>query len=518
MLSKRIFPFTFFCMVLSITLVLFYYFGLKQNFHIDELYTYGLANSYFQPFPFEKNQWVSGEYYQHYLSPTVDTRFQYRSVYDNQVQDVHPPFYYAIIHTVSSFIPGVFSKWTGLSINLVIHLLIFGLVFLLLKKLTHHRWLALVGASFWTLSAGALSSASFIRMYHLVTLLQVALLYLSLTILSDEIIKKRALLGVALVSFVGGMTHYYFYLYAFVLVLLVCLVLLLQRKWLGVLFYGGSSLVGVIAALISFPAVFTHLTASNRGLEVMANLQQTALPRQNPYLIFIKEGLLLNIRLRYSALLCVVLGLGLVIYLWKSKKMTPFWQLICCAIPAGAYIFVVQQISHYQTPRYIYSIYPMIVISLVILGYFGLRGLFRHPRLPVAIVSVLAVVGIVVSLVTTSPDYLYESHQSIPELVDKPEEQSIFVLSDQYWKVAQVVHEIQAFDAIYPSIITNSLTNLPDTVEADHFYVLMLPNEKQDYDNVMKNIAAKYNRVIAKKTMISEDEILYYLVGEVEVE
>ena len=49
-----------------------------------------------------------------------DDRFDYAQVYENQIIDAsHPPLYYALVHTVCSFFPGVFSKWLAYSINVL---------------------------------------------------------------------------------------------------------------------------------------------------------------------------------------------------------------------------------------------------------------------------------------------------------------------------------------------------------------------------------------------------------------
>ena len=56
--------------------------------------------------------WNSPEDFNEYLAVSPDDRFDYAQVYENQIIDAsHPPLYYALVHTVCSFFPGVFSKW-----------------------------------------------------------------------------------------------------------------------------------------------------------------------------------------------------------------------------------------------------------------------------------------------------------------------------------------------------------------------------------------------------------------------
>jgi hypothetical protein len=188
---------TKFSLVFGITLFLVVLFLLtqmidKNGFHIDEIYSYGLANSNYHPFPWEFDTWLSGDYYQNYLTVAENEAFNYGSVYYNQTQDVHPPLYYFILHTISSLFPGMFSKWIGLSINLVIHISVFYVLYKLLDNIIENKWISLFGSVFWILSKGAIDSLLFIRMYPLLTLIQVFLIYISLRFYKKK--SKRDLL------------------------------------------------------------------------------------------------------------------------------------------------------------------------------------------------------------------------------------------------------------------------------------------------------------------------------------
>jgi len=57
-----------FHIIFSICLVIIFFFalyfmGLKKWFHMDEIYTYGLSNNYFEPFPWQVGEWLSGDYF-----------------------------------------------------------------------------------------------------------------------------------------------------------------------------------------------------------------------------------------------------------------------------------------------------------------------------------------------------------------------------------------------------------------------------------------------------------------------
>ena len=97
--------------IACIVLVLLQYglcihYGLKRQYlFCDEVYSYGLANSTDKIFlhPGEDNtpldEWVTGSYFENYMNYNDDS-FNYSAAYRNQENDVHPPVYYMLLHTV----------------------------------------------------------------------------------------------------------------------------------------------------------------------------------------------------------------------------------------------------------------------------------------------------------------------------------------------------------------------------------------------------------------------------------
>ena len=74
----------------------------KAGFWVDELWSYGLANSYYHPYvyiegPVEEG-WVPGEYFGDYVTADTEHRFDYGSVFYNQERDTHPPMFYMVLH------------------------------------------------------------------------------------------------------------------------------------------------------------------------------------------------------------------------------------------------------------------------------------------------------------------------------------------------------------------------------------------------------------------------------------
>ena len=89
--------------MLFIVQIVFILWSGKYNFHVDEFYTYGLANSIdgMNPVLEDGKRYSNMGPYEEYLTvdKSGDGRFDYENVWKNQASDVHPPLYYVFIHT-----------------------------------------------------------------------------------------------------------------------------------------------------------------------------------------------------------------------------------------------------------------------------------------------------------------------------------------------------------------------------------------------------------------------------------
>ena len=76
------------------------YGSYKQYLHMDEAYSLGLAN--YNRVEIQENEdfynnWHNSSYYSDYLVVESDELYEFDSVYENQKNDVHPPFYYFLL-------------------------------------------------------------------------------------------------------------------------------------------------------------------------------------------------------------------------------------------------------------------------------------------------------------------------------------------------------------------------------------------------------------------------------------
>ena len=226
------FLFTFLA-VLAFTVILFI---RKSGYHVDEIYTYGLSNSHFAPGINDlvgggriKDVLITRQDLTGYLTVAPNQRFDYASVFYNQSMDVHPPLHYCVINTVCSLFPGVFSKWIGLSVNLVFWAVTLLLVYKSALLLKSGRRISAVAVAVYGLSQIALSSVLMIRMYTMSTMLTALLVYLLLKLEKAE--KNYLYVFVILGVYLGALTHYNFIIFAFFLTASYDLYLLLNKKY-----------------------------------------------------------------------------------------------------------------------------------------------------------------------------------------------------------------------------------------------------------------------------------------------
>ncbi len=140
----------------------------KENFHIDEIFSYGLSNYTHGIYPVFEDGVVyepASEVLDDYVTVSSDSRFNYPNVFKNQADDVHPPLYYIILHTICSLFPGRFSIWYAGIINIVFSMvMLFFLRRIIETIMPGDMFFGMSMSLGFVLSAGILSANTFLRM------------------------------------------------------------------------------------------------------------------------------------------------------------------------------------------------------------------------------------------------------------------------------------------------------------------------------------------------------------------
>ena len=269
-------------------IVLFYYGSRKAGYHEDELYSYYSSNKTAGLFVNDR-EWTIGESFRNELVVLPGEQFRYGVVKQMQSWDVHPPFYYYLLHTVCSLTPGIFSKWQGISVNL----LGFVLSFILLayaayltavypismqpelsdseKQSYRKRGYVLAGTvcGMWGFGAAVISGVMFIRMYQWLTVFVLLCLCLHLHALVRKKESWSFYLLLAVTVFLGFLTQYYYIIFHFFLGAGFCLYLLKEKKWKSLMAYVGTCVAAFGAALVYYPSALSHIFRGYRGTEAV---------------------------------------------------------------------------------------------------------------------------------------------------------------------------------------------------------------------------------------------------------
>lgn len=257
----------------------FYFCVQKQGFHEDEYYTY-YSTARTNGFYVEDGQWMDRETYLDEFVVLPGQRFQYGLVKQVQSWDVHPPVYYWVFHTAASLVPGVFSKWIGLSVNLAL----WGINIVLLAYLAYvvsgrSEKLSLLVTFAYGLSPAALSGVVFIRMYEMLTMFVLICAILHVRTVSHMLAGRwnklpvfRCLVPMAVVTYLGFLTQYYYFIFLFYLAAAFCIWLLWrERKIWNCLRYGVSQGVAFVLAYLTYPSCLGQMFRGQRGAQATEN-------------------------------------------------------------------------------------------------------------------------------------------------------------------------------------------------------------------------------------------------------
>ena len=354
-----------FLLVLCLWLIAatFFLVGAKENLFIDEALSYRRANGFIdnEPSFFSGTKEDPADFFTNFFAATEP--FQYREVFRNESQNVHPPLYYYLLHTICSLFPGQFSLLFAGAINagfavgtlLVYH----GILRLLIDDGKTRAALCLL----YALSSAVWSNLSFLRMYVMLSFWISALTYLYLA--NRKTVVRCYGIKLFLTVYGGIMTHHHLLLHLFAASLTYLLVLILRRDRRTILYHVGIVLAGTLSALASFPPMIMQILTSDRGTEAQQNLRNAA-----DYLFrirwfcgntgaalfgtFFKAALFLSLVCIAVILLAHIRG--------ETTGLADIPSLCMLLLPLAFYIATVSITASFLTGRYLFAALPLLLL------------------------------------------------------------------------------------------------------------------------------------------------------------
>lgn len=366
--KEKIFSLSLYCLFV---MFMIFVIGNKRNLHVDEAFSYGLANHDGMAVNIEEGytyQPADGIWLD-YMTVNRGERFCYRNVWENQASDVHPPLYYVLLHTICSFFPGHFSMWFAGLINIVFAC---GTLFFLRKLALlfsdNEKLQRLLSIAFIS-SAGVLSAVGFLRMYIVAMFWVTALTYILLKRFEGNGWRFYVALFFCMVC--GALTHYYCVLYAVSISVAYGSLLLCRKAWKETgLFCLTQGLSGIVA-ICCFPAMLQHVFSGYRGKEAFGNLEQSlseqGLGRITVYLEKLDEHLFGSIAAYLVAgaiIWLLVFGVQKLQEHLTDDKRVVTDRYFCVILAEALYFLVVAFSSAFLSERYMTPVYAVLFLTV----------------------------------------------------------------------------------------------------------------------------------------------------------
>lgn len=413
----------------------------KDGMFIDEIYTYGLANSRYAPYVTDIkdgdliNKVMTREELTDYLTVGEDDRFDAGSVYYNQTRDVHPPLYYWLFNFVSSLVPGEFSMWTGLILDLVIYLLALFVLYKLAFMLFDSRLCAVSAVLIYGLSTIGLSTMLMIRMYVLLTLLTVLLAYLIARLMRERKALLYPLIGLTI--FAGLMTQYYFVFYAFFVCLAYDIYALTQRDYRSFFIFSLLALLGVVCLVLAFPACLDQLFADAlvSGGDAVNKLKDVS-QYASRLVTFARDSLH---RMRAAWWIAFILLATIVVHHKeiaagvRAHRLNP--GALVLIVPAFVSFVIVAIASPVPEIRYIYNLVPLLILAVIALLHIielSDTALSEKPGTRIFIGAAVCAMCLWQAR-CLPPDYLYREYSGYDALLQEHADAPCVYIDDNYF-------------------------------------------------------------------------------------
>lgn len=437
----------------GIVLAVVFYIGLgtmKIDYHTDEYFTYQIANGYSASWQIPQYEWFAPDSLTEQLTVHEGGRFSVADVIEKEKSDMHPFLYTLIIHLLCSFMPGQFSPWIGLGVNMVFAALTMVMLYLCLRRLSVSLPATMAAVLIFAFCSGTASQVMFIRMYVIIMFLNTCVVYLHIRYWDDE--KNWHFFPLlALVSICGALTHYYFVAFLILCCVVYGIELLAARKFRRFLQYAATEAVSAVCAIALFPAMLNQVFGKGVSYSETASI---------PYLTKVTEFLSIMNWEAFGGLLWVLAAVTLLLCLlraYRSKhaagtdvRKEKHGLAAFLLLPAIVFVMLVAQISPYLTARYVSIIFPVVILTVFYLLDHVLQALHTDRRILLAAMSVLCVGCIGGSYLTGSVDSLFRSRADILSRTADRENRKAVLLIDDYctWPIPSALTELIDYDSM----------------------------------------------------------------------
>lgn len=370
-------------------LVMVYFASTKQHLFVDEIYTLILSNySYVDNpgvlVPGNFGKWFYPDFWNALISIKPGQEFSYGSVWWNQGRDVHPPLYYAIVHTLCSIAKTPNTFWHGLIVNIVCFAVTqYFLLKISFKALGEKKLLVLLPCLFYGFCWGNINCNILMRMYSMLTMFTVISFYLHLKLIAgvrDGKNLTKIISGLCLCNVFGFMTQYYYIVVATFMAIGLYIYAFASKHYKIGFIYTAFMSACLPVCYVIFPNLINHIFRGYRGNEAFSAMQKSSLLEKLPkYFARINGDLFGNAGYYYFVFLIVISAY--VIYKFFTSATDKYNEskialgtCLYALVVVFGYVLIIFKIAPTIDSRYLFPVYPLfcfafICILMVSLGY-----------------------------------------------------------------------------------------------------------------------------------------------------
>lgn len=441
-----------FMILLCINLfVVLYHFSYKQGFHSDEQWSYAHANSSIGAYLDKDidsfyqitdsirsrlfNQFIDAEILHKYLTVSNDKSFTYTNIYKNLEVVEHPPLYYILLHTISSFYPNTFNKWQAGTLNLTIFILIYIMLFKLSKLLLKDERLALCVVALWGFSEIGIDTAIFLRMYILQTLLSICLVYETLKILDKNSATKKDLFLVFLYSFLGIFNQYNSIFFSFFVTLVSFCVFIKRKNYTLAFKFCFVMLLSFLMLFALYPQAYNVLFGSLRGTQVLSSIKNNRDIMSMLWSTEIKLSRAINTyfshflvvgKINNSILSFIfIVSIFSVIY-FKVKIDNRIKWLISIVLLYFIYLTYMPYMHIFHN-RYYMSIMPFIALLSINLIWFILKKINLTSKYVIYIITIFVIINSIMLKFAENSPYSFIYNKQEYDALNKIKNNTVFI-------------------------------------------------------------------------------------------
>ena len=525
--------------IFSQVLVITFFALGKEDLFLDEIFSYNLANGVFF---FDASHLFSTklttEYWINAFAVSDNKVLDFSNVWANQALDVHPPFYYALLHIVGSLTPGEVSVLSGISLNLFFFVLTQIVVFLISKNLLKNDFETIMPMLFYGISLASLSTVLIVRMYMMLTFFVLLSVLLHIKLIDNHVDKPRWIwFAIFLTHVVGFLTNYYYLISAVAIALPLLIYWIFKKYFFKVVSYLFCSFISILICISIFPALLRHIFFGYRGKEAFVNLAEgDFFSKVNRFFEVFSNQVCINFYITLLIVICLIVIIRKFIYIqvvpqtgnlgsYKiifSRKIYPekrivlevdilFYRWLIVVLAVIVPFFVIAKIAPYVQARYVSPQFPLTVILGVGVFVYLLKTI-KNKKVAVAIVSLFLAYFCFYSWDKNKIVWYGVGHTSFQKVIDShPNTTCIGITNKKRW--SRLITQGYRFSKCKQSyFFTNLETQLSIIPEDERrFIVLWIDSDlHKNRVQILKNIMTTF-RLSGHRLLFNDYGNIYFL-------